>query len=346
MFVRAARRMEVCANTEEPQSSGVGIVVESRGASDVVVRSAGGMSLSCAGDMFVGRRADETEEGTRTGTVVLDAAAGGNLYVRGGDSALVEAATASICSIRSDSGSDNSMLRLDGSGVQIAATRLDAMTSMVLRAPASGVTVGLPRNGEVRDVRVGTPGTDQESLVVGGQLVVNGQAKINRSAVVCAPLIANGVASVSESCMVLAEKARARAFKPADLPDQLELARAVAAASGAADAAALSQTDGGMRSSEYADSHRFSFPKDYGVDASAVVPGMAWQQRVDENGQTWRESPVPAIDEGGPTMCYPGIRVWEGAKLSRVTTDANGSEHGSLVPLASAYKLTAIRRQV
>ena len=351
MYVRSEAGMKICANTSaEPRPDG-GLVIETRGLADVVVRGEGSMSVSCERDLYIGRRSARsgTDAGPAApaaqGVIVVDAASNGALYANGGTSIMAEADQVDICSIPDEAAGLNSLVSLSGSGMAIAAQEVFAMTNVRVRAPSAPVTRFVPRSGDSVPVRFDTPQGGKENVIIGGDAIVGGGIHANGTVVARKGVAALAVATKNGAVSGMTDEASKETLvkRPtlpvnpiSGLPSEGVLP--ATGSNGASVAVSDRQSmPGTVCSRTYLAQHGFAFPDSYDVRPDIVMPGMSWQERA--SGR-WSERPVkPAGGEDDEastySMSYPGASVWHGAKVSMRATAER--PEATLAPLADGH---------
>lgn len=113
----------------------------------------------------------------------------------------------------------------------------------------------------------------------------------------------------------------------ADFPDQIQ-----------PDSSSISSNMKDAHKGAYQDAYitknAFSFPETYSVDASAVMPGMVWQDVAKLSttvGDMWQETWIAAPGNAARTACYPGYAVWNKQELSVRGYDTTSLKSGYIV---------------
>lgn len=332
MFIRAVNNLKVVGAT-----SGTGVVtVESRavkGPQDtalpgLVIRSDSNLSMTAVNDMYIGRnsnKGDGHEKATAPeaeGSVVLDAGGNGGVYARC-KSITVDAGelTAGAFTMQPDEASgaiQGTAITMTQNSVGIYADYITMPATLNMKSMEDVVKATLCRGGKRREARLNTSSKPsiwlQDSMVIGQDLIVNGQGRFNGHGKRGHALHAYGVISTTDDAE-LAPKARStkRHFEEQELPPtQANAAPASAVAPAAAsNAARRSYQDW------FITGNQFAFPKTYNV-SMPIVPGMVWQERTKGNTPEWMPWKEVYMDDGkgNITACYPGYDIWENAVVT------------------------------
>lgn len=340
MYVRAIKDLKVVGATD-----GTGVVtVESRatagpdntGLPGLVIRSDSNLSLTSVNDLYIGRNTNHGDgQGNVTapdtsGSIIMDAGATGGMYARCKsitvDSNELTAGAFSATEdsvITSEDGEETATI--SGSAITMNTGSIGIFSGSVvmpavlnMKAVEDVVKAPLCRDGSAKTAQLNTATEPslwmQGSMVIGQDLVVNGNGKFNGHGKRGHALQAYGIVETKDNVKLKpGSGSTKRRFREQELPPTP--ASAAPAASGAASAAE------NAASRAYQDwfitGNQFAFPLTYNINMP-IMPGMVWQERArlsDDPGEFWIETYMKDA-EGNETACYPGYDIWETAKLS------------------------------
>ncbi len=294
----------------------------------LVLRSDSNLSLTAVNDMYIGRNSnhgDGKEKATQPkneGSIVVDAGGNGSVYARC-KSITVDAnqLTAGAFTMPPD---DTAGL-IEGTAITMTPTSMgifaDAVTmpaTLNMKTAEDVVKASVCRGGSLREARLKTSSKPsmwlQDSMVIGQDLIVNGQGRFNGHGKRGHALHAYGIISTTDDAE-LAPKAKStkRHFTEQALPPTpVSAAPATTVAPAAAsNASSRSYQDW------FITGNQFAFPKTYNV-AMPLIPGMVWQERTKKSIPGWRPWQEVYLDDGkgNITACYPGYDIWENAAVT------------------------------
>lgn len=340
MYVRAIKDLKIVGATD-----GTGVVtVESRATSGpdntglpgLVIRSDSNLSLTSVNDLYIGRNTNSGDgQGNVTvpdtsGSIIMDAGGNGGMYARC-RSITVDAneltagafSAAENSVIMSEDGEETSTI--SGSAITMNTGSIGIFSGSVvmpatlnMKAVEDVVKAPLCRDGSAKTAQLNTATEPslwlQGSMVIGQDLIVNGNGKFNGHGKRGHALQAYGIVETKDNVKLKpGSGSTKRRFREQELPPT------PASAAPAASAASSAAENAATRSYQdwFITGNQFAFPLTYNVDLT-IMPGMVWQERSklsDNPGEFWHETYMKDA-EGNETACYPGYDIWETAKVS------------------------------
>lgn len=332
MYLRAVKDLKAVGAT-----NGTGVVtIESRavkgpqdtGLPGLVLRSDSNMSVTAVNDLYIGRNSnhgDGKEKATEPeieGSIVMDAGGKGCMYAR---CRSITVDSNELTAGAFTMASDDSAGVIKGTAITMTTDSLGIFSDYVtmpatlnMKTMEDVVKASLCRGGRSREARLNTAAKPsiwlQDSMVIGQDLIVNGQGRFNGHGKRGHALHAYGIISTTDDAEIAPKaKSTKRHFtEQAMPPTPVSAAPATAVApSGAANASKRSYQDW------FITGNQFAFPSTYNV-VMPIIPGMVWQERTKKNTQDWQPWKEVYMDDGkgNITACYPGYDIWENADVT------------------------------
>lgn len=328
IYVRASEDLKMVGAT-----SGTGVVtVECMATSDgkapsgLILRS--NKNLSVTGkELYIGRNAHSTKDKNKTtqpatpGTIVIDAGSNGTITEHS-KSHTVDAGEVLLGAFGK---SNSAAISISQNNIGLYAQQILAPAQLLVSSMGS-IPVFVFRDGKETTINIQTAASaDKAVIVVEGSMLIGKNVLCNGGMQVNKGVTARGVNSISETNGVIDKPDRV--FEAAEMPELTapkDLGRNTAKS-----AYTASQ---GVYQDLYLTVNSFAFPETYSIATDLRMPGMVWQVRGEELGNTkvWEEKYVKDIDDK-ETACYPGYDVWEAANISVADYELKPLKDGYIV---------------
>ena len=323
IYIRAVADLMMAGGT-----GGVGQVTLECSATDksliscLLLKSLQGTTL-VGSDIYIGVNTGKNDVSERVtepdtpGTIVIDACSKGAINMRS-KAQTIDAE--SICLLANfDTTNQGSAIVIDATAIGMYTRGVSVTGSISVISPKDSNTVTVVRNGENYTVSMiynAYPQiTVEKDLIVGGNIGCNGAGKFSKAVAAYSIGTKEGLASIGKLESTFTDPfAETKIDKPNPNTDI-----------GGGVAKAVTNLARYIYQDKYISMNSFLFPQTYNVDPNLRVPGMLWQTETEATGNysVWSEAAVISVDGKVTTMCYPGLDVWRGAKVSKRGYETN-----------------------
>lgn len=322
IYIRAHEDLKVVAGTTEKG----GISLESVGVRQsndklpgINIKSATGVGITgehiyIGGKSSPGTTKKSVSNGSTNNSVVIDAGGAGGVMVKGGAYTVESAQVVMACHDGTFSNKYTdyaSAITMTSNTIGIYATGVIMPSHLSMQGLKGTETVTLCSNGEQKKLKLKT--ASAPTLRVAGPMACYSNAMFKEG------IAARGVVSISSFNAVAGDNAE-EANKYFDEQKLIQDTVVGLFGKNTASIVERSATDGPYQD-WFVNGNIFSFPLTYDVDTSITIPGMCWQRDAynkgagSYQGYTWVEFYIKD-ENGNETACYPGIDIWDTAKVS------------------------------